>query len=66
MNKTVYKHASVFVTKPNNWVGLTVVNVRAVKNAVQLHKRTLSKIILHLDTLIKTVISSSWQPLLKW
>ena len=39
MNKTVYKHASVFVPKPNNWVGLTVVNVRAVKNAVQLHEK---------------------------
>ena len=27
-----------FLPKRKNWVGLTVVNVRAVKNGVQLHK----------------------------
>ena len=28
----------IILTKPKNWVGLTVVNVRAVKNAVQLQE----------------------------
>ena len=28
---------TIFSPKPKNWIGLTVVNVRAVKNAVKLH-----------------------------
>ena len=29
------------LTKPKNWVGLTVVNVRAVKNALKLHENVM-------------------------
>ena len=45
-----------FLPKPKNWEGLTVINVRAVKNAVQLLS---CKLILRLDKLIKIGISSS-------
>ena len=41
-----------FLPKPKNWVGLAVVNIRAVKNAVHLQKKS-CKIILRLDKLIK-------------
>ena len=45
-----------FLTRSQNknWVRLTVVNVRAVKNAVQLHEKV--KQMLRLDKLIKIEI----------
>ena len=47
-----------FLPKPQNWVGLTMVNVSAVKMLCNC-KRTTCKILLRSDTLIKTAISSS-------
>ena len=54
-----------FLPKPKNWEGLTVVNVRAVKNPVQLHKNvvqnhiTIGKVTPPPPKLIKIGIYSS-------
>ena len=35
----------IFLPNPKNWGGLTVVDVRAVKNAVQLHENVVQNYI---------------------
>ena len=60
MSSVAYRpnKADIFYENPKNWVELAMVNVRAVKNAVNC-TRTGLKIILRLNNVIKIGISIS-------
>ena len=50
---------TIFLPKPKNWVGLTVVNVRAVESALKLHENLVENYLSIGCKLIKIGISAA-------